>query len=74
MILTKFNSSHFPVPVGQYIDWIHGEEAIKTFALQCPTCHRAFCLANHSVDKEGKVTPSVVCPFNCGFHEFLELK
>lgn len=73
MTLTKYDSNHFPVPLGQYIDWIHGLEAIKTYALECPTCHRAFCLANHTV-KEGIVSPSVVCPFNCGFHEMLELK
>lgn len=75
MIITKIsNQTNFPVPIGHCIDWIHGSEKILTVALQCPTCNKAFCLANHVIDNEGKVSPSVVCPFSCGFHEFVEIK
>jgi hypothetical protein len=73
MTLTKYEGSTFPVPIGEYMDWIHGQEAKQTYALQCPKCFRAFCLANHTVT-DGVVSPSVVCPFDCGFHEHLELR
>ena len=65
------NLDHFPVPIGNCINWIHGQEVIKTYALQCPICNHAFCLINHIIDNNGIVLPSVVCPFNCGFHEFI---
>lgn len=68
--------STFPVPIGYCINWIHNESATiakQTYALQCPTCSRAFCLADHAVDINGNVSPSVVCPFNCGFHVFMRI-
>lgn len=64
---------HFPVPIGCCIHWIHGKEAKKTYALQCPTCSKAFCLAGHNISN-GIVQPSVVCPFNCGFHVMMTIK
>lgn len=73
IILLK-NNKTFPVPIGYCIEWIHwiGKE-IRTYALQCPNCNRAFCLANHTVNN-GIVMPSVVCPFNCGFHVMMVIK
>lgn len=65
--------STFPVPIGECIYWVHGKEEIKTYALQCPKCHHAFCLADHKVEN-GVVSPSVVCPFNCGFHEMVTIQ
>lgn len=66
------NLNHFPVPPMCCIHWVHGSDKINTIALPCPNCGRAFCLANHTIE-EGKVTPSVVCPFKCGFHDFLQI-
>lgn len=40
----------------------------------CPGCGITAYLEEHAVDSEGFVTPSVVCPSNCGFHEFIQLK
>jgi DNA-directed RNA polymerase subunit RPC12/RpoP len=69
------NLNHFPVPIGFCINWLHSTKDIqvKTYALQCPTCNKAFCLAQHAVDLNGNVTPSVVCPFNCGFHVMMKI-
>lgn len=33
-----------------------------------------FGLATHSIDEDGTVSPSVVCPYGCGFHEFIKLE
>jgi DNA-directed RNA polymerase subunit RPC12/RpoP len=66
------NQNHFPVPIGFCINWIHFGEK-HTYALQCPTCSRAFCLAGHTIDNDGNISPSVVCPFNCGFHVFMKI-
>lgn len=68
------NQYTFPIPVGFCIDWIHGSERKETVALQCPTCLRGFCLADHQIDNVGNVLPSVVCPFGCGFHVMMVIK
>lgn len=33
-----------------------------------------FGLATHSIAEDGIVSPSVVCPYGCGFHEFIKLE
>lgn len=43
--------------------------------MTCPRCHRTARLSAHTVDADGKVSPSVVCPTpNCGFHEWVQLE
>jgi hypothetical protein len=69
-LLEKLN--HFPVPPMCCIPWIDGPGDIHTVALPCPNCGRPFCLANHEIEN-GIVKPSVVCPFDCGFHDFLRI-
>lgn len=42
--------------------------------VRCPNGHGPFGL-DHDVAKDGKVTPSLVCPIDgCGFHEFGRLE
>lgn len=54
--------------------------------LYCPNCHKPMSITNHSIDADGNVSPSVVCPNNlglaqgiekfgekCQFHEFVRL-
>ena len=33
-----------------------------------------FGIESHIVTPAGFVLPSVVCPYDCGFHEFIQLK
>ena len=33
-----------------------------------------FGLETHSISSDGTVSPSVVCPYGCGFHEFVKLE
>ena len=42
--------------------------------ISCPRCGKIFSLSKHTIDDKNKVFPSVVCPFNCGFHEFITLE
>lgn len=43
-------------------------------AVVCPGCRGgALSLKDHHVAADGKVTPSLGCPF-CGYHEFITLK
>jgi DNA-directed RNA polymerase subunit RPC12/RpoP len=62
---------------GKWIPWVHpvfpGPVFKDTVALACPTCGRAFCLADHVIGPDGAVSPSVVCPYNCGFHVFMKI-
>ncbi len=40
----------------------------------CPTCGLVASLRDHSIDKDGLVTPSVACPGpKCSFHEHIKL-
>lgn len=59
----------FPPSRGEYVKLASG---IK-FA--CPLCKSVFGIAApvHTVDADGTVKPSVVCPNNCGFHTFMKL-
>lgn len=43
--------------------------------LMCPSCGRvAMVGSNHTVSRDGTVSPSDVCPFSpCTFHEFIVL-
>lgn len=52
---------------GKYIQMGGGEVMIC-----CPGCGKSAYL-DHEISEGGKVSPSVVCPDNCGFHEYVEL-
>ena len=39
----------------------------------CPGCGKIGSLTKHTIDPDGRVFPSLVCPFGCGFHEFVKL-
>lgn len=60
-------------PVGTYIRWLY-LPGRWTAAFRCPGCGRAFCLAEHRIDADGQVSPSVVCPYDCGFHVGMKLE
>lgn len=64
--------THFPVPIGHCINWIENPGNIHTFAMQCPNCGHAFCLVNHKIE-DGVVSPSVVCPYGCGYHVMMRI-
>lgn len=40
--------------------------------LNCPTCGKTAGLS-HAIDVNGVVIPSVVCPYGCGFHDYVTL-
>lgn len=39
----------------------------------CPGCGKLVSLTDHTIDPDGTVTPSLVCPFKCAFHEYVKL-
>jgi hypothetical protein len=42
--------------------------------MRCPGCERGAAL-DHSIDSQGVVKPSVVCPYDdCTFHAFVTLE
>lgn len=55
--------------------WSRGEtwDKKKTGIITCPICGGAFSLSNHTINEFGLVSPSVVCPYNCTFHEWIIL-
>ena len=54
----------------------HGAKAPDklTALFLCPTCGRMQSLSGHEIDKDGNVSPSLVCYYDdCDFHEFITL-
>ena len=45
----------------------------RTALVCCPGCGKLVSLTDHTIDPDGTVTPSLVCPFKCDFHEFVKL-
>lgn len=42
--------------------------------VSCPSCGKISSLADHTIDPDGSVYPSLVCPFAiCDFQEFVKL-
>ena len=45
-----------------------------TIKFACPNCGVEAYLDEHDVDDDGNVSPSVICPKECGFHDTVILK
>jgi hypothetical protein len=55
-------------------EWRRGEGTNgPTATVCCPGCGKIASLNDHEIMAKGDVFPSLVCPFNCGFHEFVRL-
>ena len=51
------------------------EPGKKRVIIGCPGCGRRGDLDDHTVDENGIVSPSVVCPHKgCTFHDYVALK
>lgn len=44
----------------------------RVVRLTCPNGHYAL-LDDHEIAGDGSVTPSVLCPWHCGFHDTVRL-
>jgi hypothetical protein len=40
----------------------------------CPTCGQVASLDGHGIHADGRVWPSLVCPFGCPFHATVRLE
>lgn len=45
----------------------------RSASIVCPKCGQEAMLTNHKIGADGAVTPSVVCPRGCGWHEHVRL-
>lgn len=46
----------------------------RTATIMCPEGHIG-SISNHTIDDQGVVNPSVVCPWEgCDFHDFIQLE
>ncbi len=49
--------------------------AVISAHLSCPDCGETASLGDHTIDADGLVNPSLVCPHKgCAFHEFVVLE
>lgn len=42
--------------------------------MSCPACGKVASLSGHHISSTGVVTPSLVCFYNCGFHDYVQLE
>jgi len=68
----KKDSAEFGPMLGKGT-WQAKKTALKTWVnISCPTCGASGGLT-HDVAADGTVFPSVACPFDCPFHEYIRL-
>lgn len=67
---TAKSGKGFPPPRGEYVAYDDGR-----IQFTCPVCQGTTGIVApiHTVDKDGKVSPSFVCPYGCGFHTWMTL-
>lgn len=72
LTLTKAGDKDGVIDKGE---WRGGrcEDGHRTATVACPRCGRIASLSNHTIFSDGAVSPSLVCPRDCGFHEFVQL-
>lgn len=52
---------------------MQGEQRI-TALVSCPGCGKTISLSKHGINPDGTVSPSLICPHGCGFHDFIKLE
>ena len=54
---------------------VDNQENKELIYIECPRCKQWISIFKHSIDDNGNVTPSVVCPLTaCGFHQYIKLR
>ncbi|KKM04753.1 hypothetical protein LCGC14_1761110 [marine sediment metagenome] len=63
------DSKHWPSPASWTFIRVSAFTKGPTARVSCAGCGEMASLSGHSIDVEGRVTPSVVCPRKgCGWH------
>lgn len=56
--------------------WNYGTHELPVFvpAMKCPGGHVFLIRSHHTIAPDGTVSPSMVCPYRCNYHEFVQLE
>lgn len=55
-------------------EWRGAAAGDRSALVCCPGCGKISSLTDHTIDPDGSVYPSLVCPFDiCDFHELVKL-
>lgn len=41
--------------------------------VSCPGCGQVSALNSHAIGADGQVSPTLTCPYRCGFHDHIAL-
>jgi len=76
MIIMEHGNVDKQVPnQGAWDIHVAGQEKYPLVVILCPKCQKVSCLRNHTIHRDGTVSPSLVCPRDeCNFHEMIKLK
>jgi hypothetical protein len=51
------------------------DDGTRTATIQCPLCGQVASMSQHTIEADGTVNPSAVCPYSgCTFHEWIRLE
>jgi hypothetical protein len=70
LILTRGLDDKNPKPGEWYMETGPGEA--KAIVV-CPKCGH-WARLNHEIAEDGTVTPSLICPYACGWHDWVKLE
>jgi hypothetical protein len=68
--------SWFDAEQGRFGCWKGGIlDGKRTANVSCPKCGQIASLSQHTIEADGTVKPSLVCPYDgCSFHDHVKLK
>lgn len=73
LVLKKYTGTHNGRPAGTWKP-LKTSDGKTNATVACPGCGKTATLESHRIHRDGHVWPSLVCPNNCGFHDFVYLK
>lgn len=53
---------------------VPGDPPRRSATVCCPGCGKIASLTGHTIADDGAVMPSLICPFDCGFHDHVKLE
>lgn len=71
--LTRSDDPRGAASKGEWLPITHPVSGKKSAVVCCPGCGKPGSLMDHQIAADGTVSPSLICPRECGFHDTVKL-
>lgn len=68
---TELDWKDLPPRAWTWWQWLDTNERVPV--MRCTAGHMFLVRQNHTIAADGTVTPSMVCPYGCAYHECIRL-